>query len=48
MCYKGFTIKISLFQSKRFEDGKYTYKNTGSSHLNVNKTYILSTQANTL
>ena len=30
----GFTIKINLFKSKRFKDGRYTYKNTGSSNLN--------------
>ena len=34
MCYNGFTIKIYLFKSKRFNDGRCTYKNTGSSHLN--------------
>lgn len=30
----GSTIKINLFKSRRFKDGRYTYKNTGSSHLN--------------
>ena len=34
MCYNDFTIKIYLFKSKRFNDGRCTYKNTGSSHLN--------------
>ena len=33
MCCNGFTLKISLVKSKRFEDGRCTYKNTGSSHL---------------
>ena len=33
MCYNGFTIVINLFKSKRFEDGRCTYKNTGSSYL---------------
>lgn len=33
MCYNGFTINVHL--SKRFKDGRGTYKNTGSSHLNV-------------
>ena len=31
VCYNGFTIKIDLFKSKRFKDGRCTYKNTGSS-----------------
>ena len=34
MSYNGFTIKINLFESKRFKDRRFTYKNTGSSHLN--------------
>ena len=33
MCSNGFTINVNL--SKRFKDGRGTYKNTGSSHLNV-------------
>ena len=33
MCYNGFTIIVNL--SKRFKDGRGTYKNTGYSHLNV-------------
>ena len=33
MCYDGFTLKMYLFKSKRFEDGRCTYKNTESSHL---------------
>ena len=42
MCYNGFTIKINLFKSKRFEDGRCTYKNTGSSHLNSPRFLFLS------
>ena len=34
-CYNVLTVKINLFKSKRFKDGRCTYKNTGSSHLNV-------------
>ena len=34
-CYNVRTVKINLFKSKRFKDGRCTYKNTGSSHLNV-------------
>jgi len=42
MCYNGFTIKIKLFKSKRFKDGKctYMYKNTGLSHLKERDNYI--------
>ena len=40
MCYNGFTIKINLFKSKKFEDGRCTYKNTGSSHLNLHGFYF--------
>ena len=32
MCYNGFTIKINLFQYKRFKDWRCTDKTTGSSH----------------
>ena len=36
MCYNGFTIKIDLFKSKRFKDGRCTYKNAGSSDPQLN------------
>ena len=39
MCYNVFTIKINFFRYKRFKDGRCTYKNNGSSHLNE-KIYI--------
>ena len=32
MCCNGFTIKINLFQYKRFKDWRCTDKTTGSSH----------------
>ena len=37
MCYNVFTIKINLFEYKRFKHGRCTYKNTGSSHLYLRK-----------
>ena len=42
MCNNGLTIKINLFWSKRFEDGRCTYKNTGSSHLKFHVSNSLS------
>ena len=33
MCYNGFYSK-DQFKYMRFKDGRYRYKNTGSSHLN--------------
>ena len=36
MCHNRFTIQIDLFKYKRFKDEGCAYKNTGSSHLNVN------------
>ena len=33
-CYNGFTIKKIFFKSKRFKDGRCTYKSTVSSQLN--------------
>ena len=35
MCHNRFTIQIDLFKYKRFKDGEFSYKNTGSSHLKV-------------
>ena len=35
MCYNVFTKKINLFKCGGFKDGRYTYKNTGSSHHNI-------------
>lgn len=40
MCYNGFTINVNL--SKRFKDGRGTYKNTGSSHLKVSVEHLVA------
>ena len=40
MCYNGFTINVNL--SKRFKDGRGTYKNTGSSHCNVSVEHLVA------
>ena len=37
MCYNVFTIKINLFENKRFKDGRCITKITGSSHRKAQK-----------
>ena len=49
-CYmcNEFYDKIILFKCKRFKDGRFRYKNTGSSHLNHFSSEIYCAQSNVL
>ena len=47
-CVMNFTVEIILFKYKRFKDGRFRYKNTGSSHLNHLSSEIHCAQSDVL